>query len=90
MRGKDARELPPQSIAFSGQKSDNGVLESKKEVTTRRRRTMLRKAYQSLVEEINGFYRGLRKQRGEWAPLADGQRSDVVARSAGCDAVELL
>lgn len=37
MRGKDARELPPQSIAFSGQKSDNGdVLESETEVTTRR------------------------------------------------------
>lgn len=63
---------------------------SKKEVTARRPRTMLRIAYQSLVEEINSFYRGLRKQRGEWAPLADGQRSDVVARAAGCDAVELL
>ncbi len=34
---------------------------------------IVRVAYQSLVEEIDRFYRGLRKQRGEWTPLADWQ-----------------
>ena len=46
--------------------------------------------YQSLVEEIDRFHRGVRKQRGERSPLADGQRSDVIARATGGDAVELL
>ena len=72
MRGKDARALPPQSSAFSGQMSDNRALESNG--TAWQQGTINGAlAYQSLVEEINSFYRGLGKQRGKWAPLADGQ-----------------
>lgn len=32
----------------------------------------------------------MREERGEWSPLPDGQRSDVIARATGGDAVELL
>lgn len=47
-------------------------------------------AYQSFVEEIDRFYRGLREQRGEWPPLPNGQRSDVIAGTAGRNAIEFL
>lgn len=85
MRDMDGRALPPPSIAFSGRRSDKSEFVVKAGAIER-----AWSFYQSLVEEINRFYRGVRKQRGEWSPLADGQRSDVIARAAGGDAVELL
>lgn len=66
-----ARALRLPSIAFSGRRSDKGALDSKRSHETRDR--MGHATYQSLVEEINRLYRGLREERGERPPLANGQ-----------------
>ena len=86
MRDMDGRALPPPSIAFSGRRSDKKGVGGQ----SGRGNGARVEVYQSLVEEIDRFHRGMRKQRGERSPLADGQRSDVIARAAGGDAVELL
>lgn len=90
-RGMDAPALRPPSVAFSDRRSDKWAFGSERSHgTLHKGPKWSRGAYQGLVEEIDRFDRGLREECGERPPLADGQRSDVIPRAAGRDAVELL